>query len=145
MECLKFDNFFSIWYSVGMVKQPAMETSEFTMSHEDFPALPGAPPSGAVANSHDGVTSQSVIGSHRGYFCNCYKNMAHITEEKFNHQSHDGGKGGHFCHCDGKSINLQSTRGVPLVGQLYLYLINYLNSLCSGFTIGIIVLTLGQI
>jgi len=45
---------------VGMVKQPAMETSEFTMSHEDFPALPGAPPSGAVANSHDGVTSQSV-------------------------------------------------------------------------------------
>ncbi len=24
-----------------MVKQPAMETSEFTMSNEDFPALPG--------------------------------------------------------------------------------------------------------
>ena len=35
-----------------MVKQPAMETSEFTMSHEDFPALPGAPPAGAgVVNS----------------------------------------------------------------------------------------------
>ena len=32
-----------------MVKQPAMETSEFTMSHEDFPALPGAPPAGAGA------------------------------------------------------------------------------------------------
>lgn len=51
---------------VGMVKQPAMETSEFTMSHEDFPALPGAPPAGAGAvnsvNSHDPsvVTSQSV-------------------------------------------------------------------------------------
>lgn len=54
---------------VGMVKQPAMESSEFTMSHEDFPALPGAPPSGAgggggvglaMTNSHDGVTSQSV-------------------------------------------------------------------------------------
>ena len=52
-----------------MVKQPAMESSEFTMSHEDFPALPGAPPSGAgggggvglaMTNSHDGVTSQSV-------------------------------------------------------------------------------------
>lgn len=26
---------------VGMVKQPAMEASEFTMSNEDFPALPG--------------------------------------------------------------------------------------------------------
>ena len=32
-----------------MVKQPAMETSEFTMSHEDFPALPGAPPAGVGA------------------------------------------------------------------------------------------------
>ncbi len=30
-----------------MVKQPAMESSEFTMSHEDFPALPGAPPAGS--------------------------------------------------------------------------------------------------
>lgn len=29
-------------FVVGMVKQPAMEASEFTMSHEDFPALPGA-------------------------------------------------------------------------------------------------------
>merc|ERR1711971_1055949 len=26
---------------LGMVKQPAMEASEFTMSNEDFPALPG--------------------------------------------------------------------------------------------------------
>lgn len=26
---------------VGMVKQPASESSEFTMSSEDFPALPG--------------------------------------------------------------------------------------------------------
>ncbi|CAB4064527.1 ACY1 [Lepeophtheirus salmonis] len=29
---------------VGMVKQPAMEASEFTMSNEDFPALPGYKP-----------------------------------------------------------------------------------------------------
>lgn len=27
--------------AVGMVKQPTVETSEFTMSSEDFPALPG--------------------------------------------------------------------------------------------------------
>jgi CCR4-NOT transcription complex subunit 2 len=34
---------------VGMVKQPAMEPSEFTMSHEDFPALPGVPASSSAA------------------------------------------------------------------------------------------------
>lgn len=36
---------------VGMVKQPAMETSEFTMSSEDFPALPGPPPSSSTGPS----------------------------------------------------------------------------------------------
>ena len=30
-----------------MVKQPAMEASEFTMSNEDFPALPGPGPNSA--------------------------------------------------------------------------------------------------
>jgi hypothetical protein len=34
-----------------MVKQPAMETSEFTMSSEDFPALPGPPPSSSTGPS----------------------------------------------------------------------------------------------
>jgi len=51
---------------------------------------------------------------------------------------HDGGKGGHFCHCDGKSINLQLTRGVPLVGQLSLYLLYDFNCLSREFTEGII-------
>ena len=33
-----------MWFlSVGMVKQPADHSSEFQMSNEDFPALPGAP------------------------------------------------------------------------------------------------------
>jgi len=32
---------------MGMVKQPAMEASEFTMSNEDFPALPGPGPNSA--------------------------------------------------------------------------------------------------
>lgn len=31
----------SIGDAVGMVKQPTSESSEFTMSSEDFPALPG--------------------------------------------------------------------------------------------------------
>ncbi|QQP38709.1 Uncharacterized protein FKW44_019367 [Caligus rogercresseyi] len=36
-----------------MVKQPAMEASEFTMSNEDFPALPGyKPPSSAHLMGH---------------------------------------------------------------------------------------------
>ena len=30
-----------MFISVGMVKQPTAEASEFTMSSEDFPALPG--------------------------------------------------------------------------------------------------------
>lgn len=69
---------------VGMVKQPAMEASEFTMSNEDFPALPGlsgpAPgqsaPSAPVPSSMDDLSGapgalpnqlggqpQGVIGS----------------------------------------------------------------------------------
>lgn len=30
-----------LFFLVGMVKQPTVESSEFTMSSEDFPALPG--------------------------------------------------------------------------------------------------------
>ena len=41
--------FYTNLYLVGMVKQPAMEPSEFTMSHEDFPALPGVPASSSAA------------------------------------------------------------------------------------------------
>jgi len=43
---------------VGMVKQPTEHASEFQMSHEDFPALPGAPandPSGGAASILDSV------------------------------------------------------------------------------------------
>ena len=60
-------------------------------------------------------------------------------------KSHDSGKGGYFCKCDSKSINLQLTRGVPLVGQLHLYLLYDFNSLFSEFTKGIIALPVGQI
>ena len=38
-----------------MVKQPAMEPSEFTMSHEDFPALPGVSASSAAAGLNSAV------------------------------------------------------------------------------------------
>ena len=42
----QFTNYqhYLIFVWVGMVKQPTEHTSEFQMSNEDFPALPGAPP-----------------------------------------------------------------------------------------------------
>ena len=44
-----------------MVKQPAMEPSEFTMSHEDFPALPGVPASsGAAALNSTAAAGQAT-------------------------------------------------------------------------------------
>ena len=72
-------------------------------------------------------------------------NAAHITEENSTIKSYDGEKGGHFCHCNGKSINSKLARGVPLVGQLSLYLLNDFNSLCSEFTKGIIALPVGHL
>ena len=51
-------------------------------------------------------------------------------------KSHDGGNGGHFCKCIDIGINLQLARGDPLVGQLFLYLLNDLNSSFSNFTKG---------
>ena len=45
-----------------------------------------------------------------------YKSLS----SNFTNKSHDGGKEGHCCHCNGISNNLPLTRGVPLVGQLSL-------------------------
>ena len=71
---------------------------------------------------------------------------AHISlRQNSTLKSRDGVKGGQFYHCDGISNNLQLTRGVPLVGRLSLYFLNDLISLCSEFTIGVIVLPMGQI
>lgn len=52
-------------FAVGMVKQPTSETSEFTMSSEDFPALPGTAstegpsPGSSVVSSSDKSTNQT--------------------------------------------------------------------------------------
>jgi CCR4-NOT transcription complex subunit 2 len=51
-----------------MVKQPVSETSAFTMSSEDFPALPGTTPTGLVGNNNEAgaqaqTTSTSLDGS----------------------------------------------------------------------------------
>ena len=60
-------------------------------------------------------------------------------------KGHDGGKEGHLCNCNGMSNHLSLTRGAPLVGQLSLYLLNDLSSLCSEFTKGIIALAVGHL
>ncbi|KAG5675906.1 hypothetical protein PVAND_005765 [Polypedilum vanderplanki] len=58
---------------VGMVKQPTSEQTEFQMSSEDFPALPGtsenvagAVGSGVVSQHQSSVSVSSVIGSAGG-------------------------------------------------------------------------------
>lgn len=48
--------------AVGMVKAPTSESTEFTMSNEDFPALPGTQPT--IVSENSSVTpSASVSGS----------------------------------------------------------------------------------
>lgn len=48
--------------TVGMVKQPTSESSEFTMSSEDFPALPGTQsrdgpsPGGSIITGDKGLS-----------------------------------------------------------------------------------------
>uniref|UniRef100_A0A0A9XU18 CCR4-NOT transcription complex subunit 2 n=1 Tax=Lygus hesperus TaxID=30085 RepID=A0A0A9XU18_LYGHE len=47
---------------VGMVKQPTAESSEFTMSSEDFPALPGTGADGSASGPGSGASSGAVVG-----------------------------------------------------------------------------------
>ena len=51
--------------SVGMVKQPAMESSEFQMSHEDFPALPGVGPTPSGDHVPNGGPANLTGGNDR--------------------------------------------------------------------------------
>jgi len=53
-----YDNAF---VTVGMVKQPQSESTEFTMSNEDFPALPGT----QTNNNHDASSTTSSRSSER--------------------------------------------------------------------------------
>lgn len=46
--------------TVGIMKQPTAESSEFTMSSEDFPALPGT---GGGSSSGEGVTVTGLHGA----------------------------------------------------------------------------------
>ena len=91
-----------------------------------------------------GIRFQNSVGTGQTLFFS--QEAGHILLRKnLTIKSHDGGKGGHFCHCNVISNHLPLTRGAPLVGQLSLYLDNDLSSLCSEFTKGIIALPVGHL
>ena len=74
------------------------------------------------------------------------KKMEHMfLRQNLTIKSHDGGKEGHFCYHNDISNHLPLTRGVQPPGQLSLYLLNDLSSLCSEFTKGIIALAVGHL
>lgn len=55
-------------FAVGMVKQPTSEQSEFTMSNEDFPALPGTQNSDGTTNAigNSSGSGSGVVGGAGG-------------------------------------------------------------------------------
>lgn len=53
----------SVPFSVGMVKQPTAEQNEFTMSSEDFPALPGTSGGNAPGVGVIGGGTNAPVGS----------------------------------------------------------------------------------
>ena len=80
------------------------------------------------------------------HFTELFLKKIHILLRKnLTIESHDGGKESHFCYHNGISNHLPLTRGVQPPGQLSLYLLNDLSSLCSEFTKGIIALAVGHL
>ncbi|CAG9112906.1 unnamed protein product [Plutella xylostella] len=79
---------------VGMVKQPTSEQSEFTMSSEDFPALPGTSGPGAVAAQLTGATLPPP---------------PHGTEHVATSQDDDKPRKGIQTSTDGKVTNIPET------------------------------------
>lgn len=84
---------------VGMVKQPTSEASEFTMSSEDFPALPGT-------HNRDGASPGSNLSGDKG---------SGGSTEMVGHDSRQGGvegkggslgKSGILTFADGKVTNI---------------------------------------
>jgi len=85
----------------GMVKQPTEHTSEFQMSNEDFPALPGAPPS-------DGLSSGSIMDSLK---------MPQMTpEQELKHQQQQ--RKGIQTSPDGMVTNIPGTMVVDQFGMI---------------------------
>lgn len=96
---------------VGMVKQPTAEQTEFQMSSEDFPALPGtqltdgimtssASQQIGVSHSLGGNTSSSVTGGNSGMGgisgggLDCGNGSSNLDSKGHHHLSGSGGSGG---------------------------------------------------
>lgn len=79
---------------VGMVKQPTSEASEFTMSSEDFPALPGT-------HNRDGASPGSNMSTDKGSGSN--SEMSHDSRQATDKSI---GKSGILTFADGKVTNI---------------------------------------
>lgn len=78
---------------VGMVKQPTSEASEFTMSSEDFPALPGT-------HNRDGASPGSNMSGEKGSAAS--SELGHETRQV----EKSIGKTGILTFADGKVTNI---------------------------------------
>ena len=91
------------------------------------------------------ITSIWFVRAPSWVFSDIFLHQTQVPEAKFNRQSDDHGKEGHFWSCKGTNTHLPLTRDAQPSGQLSLYLLNDLNSLWSEFTKGIIALTVGHL
>lgn len=91
---------------VGMVKQPTSEASEFTMSSEDFPALPGthsrdgASPGGGLSGEKCSTGSGVTDG---------LSGVGHDSRQVLEKVGGNPGKSGILTFADGKVTNIPSS------------------------------------
>lgn len=79
---------------VGMVKQPTSEASEFTMSSEDFPALPGT-------HNREGASPGSNMSTEKGSGSN-----SELSHDSRQNADKSLGKSGILTFADGKVTNI---------------------------------------
>ncbi|XP_034130418.1 regulator of gene activity isoform X2 [Drosophila guanche] len=103
-----YGNFFT---SFGMVKQPTSEQSEFTMSNEDFPALPGTQNSDGTTNAV-GSGSSGGVGSGGNATGGVTENHLDGTEKAMNSIVVSGSSG-----TSGTSVGVVGGNGLGAVGS----------------------------
>ncbi|SPP83125.1 blast:Regulator of gene activity [Drosophila guanche] len=96
---------------VGMVKQPTSEQSEFTMSNEDFPALPGTQNSDGTTNAV-GSGSSGGVGSGGNATGGVTENHLDGTEKAMNSIVVSGSSG-----TSGTSVGVVGGNGLGAVGS----------------------------
>ncbi|XP_026846959.1 regulator of gene activity isoform X3 [Drosophila persimilis] len=103
-----YGNFFT---SFGMVKQPTSEQSEFTMSNEDFPALPGTQNSDGTTNAV-GSSNSGGVGSGGSATGGVTDNHLDGTEKAMNSIVVSGSSG-----TSGTSVGVVGGNGLGAVGS----------------------------